>query len=571
MKKILALLCTLAATTAFAQVHIHSISELNSERESLNSHAGETSRSSLEMDYRTLVTMDENMLGQQMLDYGRVKKLQDGSYILFYQPLKHGYHIYCSHSSDGLQWTKGVRVFEGHKFINADGEEDDFKYATADAVQLSNGDILVFCIFHSQNHYGRNLNEFGLCFKRSSDGGYTWSEETVLHNTVDWEPFPMVLDDGEILVFFTDSDHDWSPNSSGCSLLRSSDNGHTWTLQQQVVREKRAIAKVRQLSAGTPRLKADSTRLVFTNQMPAVVVLNGTHTALGAYESETPDHGLSVSLTWEDSKWPTTLTGDMTGPKDRVDASIRGGSPYLVQMPSGETVLSYGYGSYAVRLGDETGRNLPKVPQMLPFGDKPMRWGALEVDDDHSVLTVATHLYDPKSTGRSHLQLARLRLNHRVDAPCCGIVTDGRNDDWNEVSDALFIGSESQAQCSFRFAHDKDSFHILCECLDSKTGEGDGLTLMLSNGSDKQGVVYALVDIAGSSVKVDKLPGLKSATFFAKNNGYVAELSFDKSVLPLSEDNSIYFDAVLLNDGRQDTFTNVSAYDCKQWFKIKLK
>lgn len=34
---------------------------------------------------------------------------------------------------------------------------------------------------------------------------------------------------------------------------------------------------------------------------------------------------------------------------------------------------------------------------------------------------------------------------------------------------------------------------------------------------------------------------------------------------------SIYFDAVLLNDGRQDTFTNVSAYDCKQWFKIKLK
>ena len=85
------------AAALSAQVHIHSIEELNTESGPLNSHAGLTSRSSLEPDFRTRVTLDENILGQQMLDYGRIKRLQDGSYILFYQPLKHGYQIGRAH------------------------------------------------------------------------------------------------------------------------------------------------------------------------------------------------------------------------------------------------------------------------------------------------------------------------------------------------------------------------------------------------------------------------------------------------------------------------------------------
>ena len=571
-KAVLTTICALLLTAGLdAQVHIHSIDELNRNSGPLNSHAGLTGRSSLEPDLRTRVTLDEKILGQQMLDYGRIKRLQDGSYILFYQPLKHGYHIYCSRSSDGINWSRGVRIFEGHKFINGDGEEDDHKYATADAVQLANGDILVFCIFHSGKHYGRHLNEFGLCMKRSSDGGRTWSEEQILHHTVDWEPYPMVLDDGEILVFFTDSDHDWKPASVGCSILRSSDNGYTWTLQQQAVRQFRAKARARQLSVGTPRLNPDSIRTAFTNQMPSVIVLNGTRTALGVYESETPEHDLSISLTWEDCKWPTTLTGEMLGPKDRIDHRIRGGAPYIVQMPSGETVLSYGYGFFAMRLGNESGRNLPDVPKFNPFGPKAMRWGALEVKDPHTVFAVATHLYDPKRLGVSHLILEQLRLNHSIEAPVCPIVVDGKNADWEGSTDAFFIGSESRAQCSFRFACDKDHFYVLCECLDEKTTEGDGLTLMFSNGKDKKGAVYALVDVVGNSAKVAKGTHTKAATFLSKNNGYVAELVFDKAALPITEDNCIYFDAVLLDGGLQDSFTNISAYKPEQWLQIKLK
>ena len=188
--------------------------------------------------------------------------------------------------------------------------------------------------------------------KRSSDGGHTWGPEQVLHTSVDWEPYPMVLPDGEILVFFTDSDWDWAPNSSGCSLLRSSDGGHTWALQQQAIRQVRGKAVAAQRSVGTPRIKADSTRTVFTDQMPVVRILRGTETAMAVTETETPDHQLSVSLAWEDYRWPVTLTGEMTGPRKRVKSAFEGSGPYLVQFPSGETVVSYGFaGDFAVRLG----------------------------------------------------------------------------------------------------------------------------------------------------------------------------------------------------------------------------
>ena len=204
------------AVAASAQVHIHSIDELNRKAvATLNSHAGLTERSNLEPDFRTFVTLSDKELGQQMLDYGRIKRLRDGRYLLFYQPLKHGYHIYLSFSDDAIHWSRGVRIFEGYKFTNGDGEEDTMKYATADAVELENGDILCFCIFHSDKHYARHLDEFGLCMKRSTDGGKTWGEEKVLHRTVDWEPYPMQLESsGEILVSLR------IPTGTGIPILR---------------------------------------------------------------------------------------------------------------------------------------------------------------------------------------------------------------------------------------------------------------------------------------------------------------------------------------------------------------
>lgn len=561
------------AVAASAQVHIHSIDELNRKAvATLNSHAGLTERSNLEPDFRTFVTLSDKELGQQMLDYGRIKRLRDGRYLLFYQPLKHGYHIYLSFSDDAIHWSRGVRIFEGYKFTNGDGEEDTMKYATADAVELENGDILCFCIFHSDKHYARHLDEFGLCMKRSTDGGKTWGEEKVLHRTVDWEPYPMQLESsGEILVFFTDSDWDWDPNSSGCSLLRSSDGGKTWTLQKQAARQRRSKAVPRQRSVGTPRIPADSTRTVFTDQMPVVVVLNGTQTALGAYETQMTEGPLTISLSWGDASWPETLTGEKTGPKDRRNQCIEGGAPYLMQFPSGETLLSYGYGEFGCRLGDETGRNLPERPEFKPFGDRPMRWGAVAKKDDHTALAVATHTYKGAKVEKAHLLVTQMRLNHAVDALRVPITVDGRNTDWEAVDDALFLGSETPAQCCFRFAHDGSRLYILAECLDDGLRTGDGLTLLLGDGADKTRYYPVYMDASPRAVKTAPAPGLKAAASVVRGTGYVAELSVELSQLPLGEDGKLYFNAMLYKGDQCDTFTGVRPFQVERWIPITLK
>lgn len=573
MKKVLLTIAALLPLTLSAQTHIHSISELNKGEDILNSHVSEIDRCSLEPDFRTGRVLGEKELGQQMLDYARIKRLQDGTYIMFYQSLRVGYHVYVSFSKDCINWTKGQRVFEGYKFTNADGEEDIWKYATADAVQLKNGDILVFCIFHSNNHYAKRLDEFGVSFKRSKDGGHTWSEEKVLYNTVNWEPYPMQLEDGEILVFFTDSDWDWNPNSSGSSILRSKDNGETWTLQKQGIRQFRAKATAKQRSVGTPRIPEDSTRTVFTDQMPVVCKLNCSNQSLAVLESAGEDQKkLSISLAWEDSHWPTTLTGNMVGPSKRRNHAFDGSGPYIMQFPSGETVITYGggYGFFACRIGNETGWNLPEREEFLPFGNRNGRWGSIEKIDAHTAVAVTTNPYKGFNVEKAHLMLKHMRLNHRVDAPETAVSVDGKNQDWEKCTDALFLGSDSEAQCSFRFANDGSKLYILAECLDPKVMEGDGLTILLGNGENSDGMYRIFVDASPKKINVNTAEKLKSASYVSKGEGYMVELSVDKSVLPI-KDGKLYVNAVLYKGDMSDTFTNIPVMGYEKWIPIYLK
>lgn len=566
MRIVVILLSLFCAVSMQAQTRIHSIEELNGVPGDIATC--DASRSSLENNYRTSVVLDETVLGQQMLDYARIKRLRDGSYILFYQPLMHGYHIYCSFSDDCIHWTRGQRIFEGGKFINGDGEEDVHKYATADAVQLENGDILCFCIFLSQKHYGKHLEEFGLCMKRSTDGGHSWGPEQILHTSVDWEPYPMVLPSGEILVFFTDSDWDWNPNSSGCSLLRSSDGGYTWTLQQQVIRQFRANAVAKQRSVGTPRLKADSTRAVFTDQMPVVTLLRGTDKAFAVTETETPDHRLSISLAWEDADWSNTYSGIQVGPRKRVLSAFEGSGPYVVQFPSGETAVSYGLaGDFAMRLGGSTGEDIPSARPFFPFGTRTSRWGSLEVVGPNTLAAVTTWLYRGPRVEKGRLMLTRMHLNRSVEAHSFPVKADGRSDEWGTFGQTLFLGSESPAQCCFRFAHDANKIYVLAECLDPALASGDGLTIMFGDGRSKSGIFRAFADITSKA----RVIGCKGGAAISRKEGYVAEFAIDKSSLPISADGRVYFNAVLYKGDISDTFDGIGAAEVDKWIPIVLK
>ena len=84
---------------------ITSIQSLNkSENVAVNSHADEWGNSSLELDYRRLLTLESPALSAVNALYPRIKKLGDGTYLLLYQQGPQAWNVYYALSTNLITW-----------------------------------------------------------------------------------------------------------------------------------------------------------------------------------------------------------------------------------------------------------------------------------------------------------------------------------------------------------------------------------------------------------------------------------------------------------------------------------
>ena len=558
MKKFcICILCLLSGAALFGQkVHIHSIEELN-RNYGTDTHLKEN-RYKLEADYRTIVELGEAQLGHRNLHYPRVKKLADGSYILFYQSSRLGRHCYCAFSADGMNWTGGGRVFEARDIVNSGGEEDTRAYSTVDAVVLDNGDILAFASYRAVKGYKRFPQDDGLCMKRSTDGGRTWGEEVELYTSITWEPYAMQLPSGEVQVYFTDSDHDWAPASSGVTMLRSLDRGRTWTTHCQVIRQYRATAKRADGSPGS--------RKVWTDQMPSAVLLGDGRTILAAVESQDSTNHFFITLVSDATNWSQTLTGDMEGPSQRLDNFRSGGGPYLAHFPSGETALSFQGKYFNIKLGKSDFISIRNAYAFQPFGRRHSLWGSMTTIGSHTLYATAPSLSEDERRGT--IMLGKMRLNHRVDAPYSHIRTDGNNIEWSANTDALFLGSESPAQCSMRFAYDEQYLYMLVEYLDEDLIPRDNIRLLFGNGQNGTSI-FEIRLRCGFDGQVSTGNEVLSSVYQEPGRGYVAELAIPRSELPFVEDR-IFLYAEIRKAGMTDAFTEVGEKQYERWMPIRI-
>ncbi len=564
MKKIFASISAilLAGAVAIGQnVHICSIDELN-KNFGTDTHLKEN-RYKLEPDFRTIVELGKDELGFEKLHYPRIKKLKDGSYIMFYQSSRIGASCYCAFSKDGMSWERGDCIFKAHPIINSGGEKDTRAYSTVDAVVLDNGDILAFVSFRAVHGYKRFPQDDGLCMRRSTDGGRTWGPEKDIYTTITWEPFAMQLPSGEVQVYFTDSDHDWNPPSSGVTMLSSLDRGETWTTHCQVIRQYRATATRKDGQPGT--------RKVWTDQMPSAVLLGDGRTILAAVESQDSTDHFHITLVKDRTNWTTTLTGDMTGPAERADNFRSGGGPYLAHFPSGETALSFQGRYFNIKLGKSDFKSIIAGKPFQPFGEKVSLWGSMEVIDPHTLFAVAPNLDNDKNFGT--IMLGKMRLNHRVDAPNAIPRIDGNNADWADNTDALFLGSDSPAQCSFRFAHDEENLYILAEYLDPAIAPGDEIVLKFSNGKEGKAAssFYEMVIRPGG--KKARVDGADRARFSVQpGTGVLAEIAIAKEALPFAADRIFLYASINKpSAGVNDIFTTVDEKHFGTWMPIRIK
>lgn len=251
---------TPAAVTATV-TSIYALNDAHAE----GSHTDLTNTSYLEADFRSRVELPSQGVTRAITPYyTRVKQLPDGTFILFYNDEQNGTGVRSLISKDGVTWENYSTVFE---------QQEDKKYANPDAIVLQNGDLLVCSAWRHTKTYYRDPTKGGISIKRSTDNGKTWSEEQVIFLGINWEPYFLQLRSGELQIYWTNTTNHILPSgnnqSTGTAILRSFDNGYTWTGDITVPYSGQVVAK--QATENYDGVQ------FYTDQMPVAVELqNGT-------------------------------------------------------------------------------------------------------------------------------------------------------------------------------------------------------------------------------------------------------------------------------------------------------
>ncbi len=575
--------------------HIHSISELNTVGHTLDSHAGKEQYSSLEINQRESYIMTTQELGGISGYYPRIKTLKDGTYIMIFHDFYQGSSIYCATSKDCITWSKPTVVFPRGKTV-IDGQTVDVLYMTPDACVLPDGRIICITSYRPEGKYYVNcIGESGVSIKISEDNGKTWSEEQRIYIGTNWEPSLLCADNGEIYAFFTSTapslyqlgveNHYY--RSSGIAIVRSKDGGKTWTphvtgapyLAQYVMRQNTGYVWPNGVT-------------LYTDQMPVAAQLNNGTIVLTAESQLERDGACYMSIAYYDNYFEEELTMTETGPEDRVNNIFSSGGPYIDQFPSGEVVMSYqSMHGKRYRLADCTGRNIFEEEIAI---QKSGIWGSCEVVDSHSIVfPVGT---GNRETENFRIQVVRAYLNHNIRAGKMTPSMIADTSEWDNNTDALFCGSDAQAQAAVRVGHDDENLYILAERLDKILMSADAMEFYLDSGDESfyritvgnEGIteiIYKEKPTSGEKTEIDPAEaGIRCYVYVDgtvddrkdMDNGVIYELAIPKKLLKCDDTFRLCYDLLNSDDQREEAVsdlpkTTINTRVKETWFIAELQ
>ncbi len=563
---------------------INSFYDLNKINNEQLSHKEAESYASLELDFRSLQTLEFRLLKTMTVYYPRLKKMQDGNYILFYQEGEHGDTVYYTVSSDLVDWETPSELFI-HE------EEKDIKYATCDAVVLDNGDILAVCSYREGSTYDVNPHLNGIVMKKSSDNGKTWTEQKKIYVGTTWEPYPMQLSSGEVQVYFTNTTcyyrSETADASTGTAMVRSLDRGETWTGDLSKPYSAQIVSQ-------TPTRVSGGVQL-YSDQMPVGIEMLGSGKIMLALETRLDKNGsYRISLSYSSDNWAKPLAANETGPSEKISKAWTGAAPYLRQFVSGEIVCAYARQSnLTYKMFDSTGKNYTET-EFSPFeGIANSYWGSLEMIDTHTVVGLGETFKKVTVTRTENtIDYGKLNLNHSINAEKMTPAIDGAADDWKNNDEALFVGSMSQAQVSVRSAHDDNNVYFIAERLDGYLETADDTVALYFEQAGASGYYRVVAGLSGvtqfdyfDGKKFNNL-GKEKINCAVKVNGtadrgddedvgYTIELSVPKS--EIGGVDASYVLSINLNNAdagkrsERDGITGTDLSDKKTWMTVYCK
>jgi len=417
------------------------------------------SRIAWDFNTKTLIS-EENDPGYN--GYPRLIQLEDESLLVVYESKG---NVLVKKSNSGEDWSDPITVVEGSNGVNM---------ATPDVIQLQNGTILL--MYNPRpGETADPSNKFLIKTILSYDNGESWKNDQIVYegdtefeNGV-WEPTALQLSGGEIQLFFSNESIYPNSNEQNISLLRSVDDGLTWTDEPEIV----------SFRAGSRDGMPSPLYLENQNEIIISIEDNGENNQFKPYIIRN-----AVSENWEQ-----TIGGSSEKRNyalyEELENSEYAGAPYLSQLETGEILLSYqgtdarsgndlNNADMKLAIGDEKGKDFNRIstPFLIPEG-KSALWNSIEVLNDNSVIALTTtNAFSPINA--SEVWMIKGRVIPDLKAGNTSLQIDGETTEgvWQQDF-PVFIGHKSSTQLQANVFFDNENLYIASKVSDAKTSTGN--------------------------------------------------------------------------------------------------
>lgn len=584
----------------------------------------------LEMDYRSINTFDKEI--EKYKYYPRLKKVND-YYIITYHGYedggKNGSTTYYSLSTDLVNWSNPQKLYRAF-YREYNNKLDRVLFSNCDFLPLKDGKVLIYARYQSKHLYNYDPYASGVVSKICSISNNqleceegtildeyeynsnssvlnkigTYDIGTIIHIGPTWEPHAFYDNNGNIVMTFSSGEPinkngDFNHSSGGVGTIVSKDGGKTWSEAKYSAfkyignydivstydnnRAKNVNYYTTQMAVTTP-LNDGRYFSVYEMWSPSDQFdIPSGYSISGSIFSSNYDYERSSNIkvsdviveslkenpSENDPRGQQSYSGDDKGFFNIVNPAA---APYVLQFASGEVVVSYNhdnnqYLKMITNLNSISNNN--NELKTFEYG----YWGSIDLNNSHSL--IATFPYISHKT----ISYGLVYLNNTINSNYSDkIVVDGNNDDWKNIDDAIFIGSESQAQSIVRFTHDDNKLYLIVEELDKDLKDEDQVTLKIFISDKIYNLILnkneiKLIDENNNDIEISSHKNIVSADD-VNNSGIIYEISIDKSKINLIDTLNVYL--LLENkDGDsgviQDTILNTDVANTDTWIKVKLK